>query len=117
VWKSTRCFRPGDLASRPVNSAAKQDPMNVVGPEVRRLRIKAGMSQPAFAAKCQRAGWDISRDIVARIEGGSRCVEDRELLMLAKSLGCALTELFPKNTRAVFQETPAPAPLKNRRKK
>ncbi len=91
--------------------------MNVVGPEVRRLRIQAGMSQPAFAAKCQRAGWDISRDIVARIEGGSRCVEDRELLMLAKSLGCALPELFPKDAREVFQITPAAPPPKKRRKK
>ena len=100
-----------------MKSAAKPKPINVVGPEVRRLRIQAGLSQPAFAAKCQRAGWDISRDIVARIEGGSRCVEDRELVMLATTLGCALAELFPKDTRGVFQITPAPAPLKNRRKK
>ena len=93
-------------------SVAKTVPMNGVGPEVRRLRIKAGLSQPAFAAKCQRAGWDISRDIVARIEGGSRCVEDRELVMLAKSLGCALAQLFPKDTREVFEITPSPPLLK-----
>ena len=91
--------------------------MNVVGPEVRRLRIKAGMSQPAFAAKCQRAGWDISRDIVARIEGGTRCVEDRELLMLTTTLGCALAELFPKETQEVFQLSSSPPPPKKRRKK
>jgi hypothetical protein len=115
VWKSTRCFRPGCLASSTVKSAAKPKPINVVGPEVRRLRIQAGLSQPAFAAKCQRAGWDISRDIVARIEGGSRCVEDRELVMLAKSLGCALAELFPKDTRGVFEITPSPPLLKKSR--
>jgi hypothetical protein len=70
--------------------------MNVVGPFVRRLRLRAGLSQPAFAAKCQRAGWDISRDIVARIEGGVRCVEDREILKLAEALECSVQDLFPK---------------------
>jgi transcriptional regulator with XRE-family HTH domain len=63
---------------------------------VRRLRLRAGLSQPAFAAKCQRAGWDISRDIVARIEGGVRCVEDREILRLAEALECSVQDLFPK---------------------
>jgi transcriptional regulator with XRE-family HTH domain len=70
--------------------------MNVVGPFVRRLRLRAGLSQPAFAAKCQMAGWDISRDIVARIEGGVRCVEDREILKLAEVLECSVQNLFPK---------------------
>jgi transcriptional regulator with XRE-family HTH domain len=79
--------------------------MNVVGPEVRRLRIQAGLSQPAFAAKCQRAGWDISRDIVARIEGGSRCVEDRELLKLAKLLDCSIPQLFPESAREAFRSS------------
>jgi hypothetical protein len=79
-----------------VKRPAKQEPMNVVGPFVRRLRLRAGLSQPAFAAKCQRAGWDISRDIVARIEGGVRCVEDREILKLAEALECSVQDLFPK---------------------
>jgi transcriptional regulator with XRE-family HTH domain len=92
--------------------------MNVVGPEVRRLRIQAGMSQPAFAAKCQRAGWDISRDIVARIEGGSRRVEDRELLKLARALNCSVPQLFPESAQETFRlSADTPMPKKRRLKK
>jgi len=36
----------------------------------RRLRNAAGLSQPALAAACQRRGWDIERDTIAKIEGG-----------------------------------------------
>ncbi len=81
--------------------SAKKEPANIIGPAVRRLRIRAGLSQPAFAAKCQIAGWDISRDIVARIEGGVRCVDDRELLKLAEVLGCSMQSLFPKKSQGM----------------
>jgi len=70
---------------------------NIVGPQIRRIRNQKGLSQPALAAKCQRIGWDISRDIVARIELQTRCVTDEELIFLARSLGAPLLELFPKS--------------------
>jgi transcriptional regulator with XRE-family HTH domain len=84
-----------------VKRSAKKEPANIIGPAVRRFRIRAGLSQPAFAAKCQIAGWDISRDIVARIEGGARCVEDRELLKLSEVLECSLQSLFPKKSQGI----------------
>ena len=60
-----------------------------------RLREAQGLSQAALAAKCQLLGWDISRDILARIEGQIRCVTDSEMVFLARSLSVRLDELLP----------------------
>ena len=45
--------------------------------------------------KCQLIGWDVSRDIIARIEGRVRWVGDFELVALAKALDVGITELYP----------------------
>lgn len=76
---------------------------NVVGAQVRRLRVARGMSQADLAASCQRAGWDIGRVVIAKIEGGTRWVCDSELLELAKALSCSLAELFPARALAVIR--------------
>ena len=76
---------------------------NIVGPQVRRLRVARGMSQTALAAACQRRGWDIGRDAVAKIEGGTRWVCDAELLELTKALSCPLAELFPASAQALIR--------------
>ena len=59
---------------------------NVIGPQVRRARDGARLSQSQLAAACQRVGWDISRDTIAKIESKSRWVGDFELLYLSKAL-------------------------------
>ena len=69
---------------------------NVVGPQVRTLRSRRGWSQPVLAAKCQLAGWDISRDIIARIELRIRWVADFELILLARVLDVEVTALLPR---------------------
>jgi transcriptional regulator with XRE-family HTH domain len=69
---------------------------NIVGRQVRQIRSKQGLSQPRLAAKCQRIGWDIGRDIIARIETGVRLVTDSELLFLARALNVEVVSLFPK---------------------
>ena len=76
-----------------------REPLNIVGPQVRRLRCERGLSQPALAAKCQLLGWDVSRDTIAKIEGQTRWVGDGELVFLARSLGVALEALFPATVR------------------
>lgn len=68
---------------------------NLVGPQVRRLRNGAGLSQEALATKLQVAGWDISRAGVSKIEARLRRVNDAELWILAKQLSCSLAELYP----------------------
>ena len=75
---------------------------NIVGPQVRRLRFERNLSQAAFAAKCQRIGWDIGRDTVAKIEAGTRWVGDFELVYLARALGVSLNDLLPPRTRSLI---------------
>jgi transcriptional regulator with XRE-family HTH domain len=67
---------------------------NLCGPTVRKLRSQKGWSQPELAAKCQLAGWDVSRDIIARIECQTRWVGDFELKELAAVLGVTPNDLL-----------------------
>ena len=71
---------------------------NIVGPQVRRIRYEKRLSQPALAATCQRIGWDIARDTIAKIEGKKRWVGDFELILLARALGVGLDDLFPQRS-------------------
>ena len=66
---------------------------------MRELRHRMGWSQETLAAKCQMAGWDISRSIVAAIEGRVRWVGDFELVSLAAVFQVAPAELFPAGER------------------
>jgi len=70
--------------------------LNVSGPQIRRIRNAHCWSQPELAAKCQLAGWDVSRDIIARIECRTRWVGDFELAILADVLKVEITELLPQ---------------------
>jgi transcriptional regulator with XRE-family HTH domain len=85
-------------------------PGNIVGAQVRRLRSEQGLSQPALAAKCQRLGWDVGRDILARIEGRIRLVTDSELLFLARALAVPLEELFTPAARKAMKRKTDTAP-------
>lgn len=75
---------------------------NLVGLQIRRLRMDAGLSQMAFAARLQLAGWDLSRAGLSKIEAGLRRVNDAELWMLAKTLGVAVTDLYPPKPKGVL---------------
>ncbi len=75
---------------------------NIIGPAVRRLRVEQGLTQDAFAARCQLAGWDLSRETLSKIEVGLRRVNDAEVMMLAKVLGCEFKDMFPANIKPVL---------------
>lgn len=66
---------------------------NLVGDRVRKLRIAADLSQEVVAARCQTAGWDVSRGTFAKVESGLRRVTDAELVVLAKVLKCSFEDL------------------------
>lgn len=80
--------------------ASRSPLLNVCGRELVRIRTAAGVSQEKLAAKCQLAGWDISRAIIANIELGRRVVADGELAVLARVLGAPLEEFFPREIRS-----------------
>jgi len=71
-----------------------EKPRNIVGPVVRELREKQGLTQAALVAKLNLAGWDVSRDIVARIEGQIRWIADFEVVKLAEGLGLDAPDLI-----------------------
>lgn len=78
-------------------------PKNIVGPQVMQLRNGRGWSQEKLASVCQIQGWDISRGVVARIEGGVRWVADFEVLELSTALKVPVPELYPKKNRSSFK--------------
>lgn len=73
--------------------------LNVVGPTVRKLRMRKGWSQERFAVKLQLAGWDMSRNGVTTLENQRRRIPDLELLVMAKVLGVKTDDLFPRDLR------------------
>ena len=75
-------------------------PKNNIGPQVRRKRYALGWSQPIFAAKLQRAGLDISRGTLSKIEARLRFVDDKDLMFLAEVLRVPVQELFPRRESA-----------------
>lgn len=74
----------------------KSSQQNLVGPVVRKLRMDAGLSQEALAARLQVVGWDISRAGLSKIEARLRRVNDAELLLLARVLKCGVADLYPR---------------------
>ena len=71
-------------------------PLNLCGSAVRRLRVQHDWTQAALSAKCQIAGLDFSRDVIARIEGRTRALRDTELAILARVFRVPVGELFPR---------------------
>ena len=78
------------------NDTAK---LNVIGPQVRRLREEKGWTQDQLAVKLQLFGWDTSRESVTRLETRDRRVPDLELFVLARVLETPTDDLFPRNLR------------------
>jgi hypothetical protein len=76
-------------------------PRNLVGPAVRKLRYERKLSQAELAAQCQIMGWNVSRDIIAAIEGQIRCVTDTEIVGLTAVLKVCADQLLPRRREAL----------------
>ena len=68
--------------------------MNIVGPQVRRIRESKGMTQEDLVARCNLQKWDISRSTLAKIESQVRRVTDEEVAKLAKALKIDIKNLY-----------------------
>jgi hypothetical protein len=75
---------------------------NIVGPQVRWLRVAAKLSQAPLAAACQRVGWDIDRNTIAKIESRLWWAGDFELLHLAEVFKCWVGELYSQPSQKNF---------------
>ena len=87
-----KIFPPRD--SSPHNGAAKN--RNLVGQRIRTIRMERHWTQNRLAKELQRAGLNKSRVAVARIEAQMVHVYDFQLVFIAKVLGVAPLDLFPK---------------------
>ncbi|MBL9154771.1 MAG: helix-turn-helix transcriptional regulator [Verrucomicrobiales bacterium] len=68
---------------------------NLVGPKVRLLRGKLGLTQDQLAARLQLAGLaDFDRVTVAKVESQIRSVFDFELVVLSRVLQVEANELM-----------------------
>lgn len=74
--------------------------MNMVGKNLRRLRIAKGLSQQALSNKLETLAVYICRGSISRIEDMQRTVTDIELYGLAEILGVSIEELFDKQSPA-----------------
>ncbi len=69
--------------------------LNLIGPQVRKLRAERGWTQKVLAARLQVVGWDVSRESVAKIEARMIWVKDHRLYFLAKVFKVSILELLP----------------------
>jgi transcriptional regulator with XRE-family HTH domain len=70
--------------------------MNLVGPQVRKIRESQNLTQGELAARCNVLNWDISRGTLAKIESQVRRVTDGEVALLAKALRVQVGDLYKK---------------------
>ena len=68
--------------------------MNMVGDQVRKLRLEKKMSQQKLSDKLEMMAIYICRGSISRIEEKVRTVTDIELYGLATVLGVSIDELF-----------------------
>jgi transcriptional regulator with XRE-family HTH domain len=79
---------------------------NIVGPIIRQLRVKKGLTQAQLVAKINIIGWDLSRGTLSKIEAQLRCVTDYEIPILAVSVGVEPSDLL----RLAIARTPERPP-------
>lgn len=70
--------------------------MNVVGPQVRKIREAQGLTQSDLVARCNLLKWEITRGTLAKIESQVRRVTDDEVIFLAKALRVDMKDLYSR---------------------
>ena len=71
--------------------------MNLIGPNIRKIRESKNMTQGQLVAKCNLVEFDISRSTLAKIESKCRRITDIEVVIFSKVLNVELDELFVNN--------------------
>lgn len=66
----------------------------LIGENVRKLRVRADMTQEMLSARLQLEGCDITRSALAKIEVGQRHIYPDEIVILRKILKVSYEELL-----------------------
>ena len=77
-------------------------PLNLIGPQVRKLRMARGLTQDQLAAQIAAKGWDASRITVAKIESRLRYVSDVEVVFFATLFKVSCQVLLPSSSKGAF---------------
>lgn len=67
---------------------------NIIGPNIRNIRIELHLSQEALATKMQLKNIEISQKVISRIEKQERFVTDYELLAFSEVLKVDIYKLL-----------------------
>jgi len=68
--------------------------MNVAGANITRIRAEKGIKQKDLLARLQAGGMDITASSLSKIEGQTRMVTDKDLLLIAAALGVRPEDLL-----------------------
>lgn len=88
------CIRVASRISLKLSKSEKNT-RNYLGPFLRKLREDHKLTQGQVTDQLQRNGWDVSRQVYAFIEDGSRILSDIELLAILRVLDLAPADLQP----------------------
>ena len=69
--------------------------LNVIGSFLAKKRHELGLSQEITAARLQREGVDVSRQMLANMERGRTQITDKHLIGFQKVFRTCLIRLFP----------------------
>lgn len=67
---------------------------NIVGPNIKKARLAAGLSQQQLADQLETIAVYVCRGSISRIENGDRTVTDIEAWGIAKVLNLPISQLF-----------------------
>ncbi len=68
--------------------------MNIIGANITSVRLAEGIKQKDLLAKLQSAGMEISESCLSKIEGQTRMVTDKELVLISNALGVSPKDLL-----------------------
>ena len=68
--------------------------MNLIGPKIRSIRESQNLTQEELTARCNLAGWNISRGTLAKVEAQVRRITDIEVELISKALRVGVQDLF-----------------------
>ena len=80
-----------------------QGDKNVVGKNIRKLRLEKKLTQEELMAKLEVKGLHISSDSICRIEKGTRQITDFEIIAIAYVLKVPVARLF-EGTLSIMED-------------
>lgn len=70
---------------------------NIIGENIKTIRIQKGLTQEQLTAKLQVKGLKLDRPMLSKIESRTREILDYEIKTFADALDISVNELFDKN--------------------